>query len=224
MAPLFGTAQRKKSIPIRHITHAHGASYQRFPAISANIVSAANYKKPNPIIGTLHFGLITERDKTIFKYFLNGGNGFSGNKKTQSTATKMIGFSVDFGYYLINQKRFAIYPLAGLGYDRYTLILNRDNSVIPFDSVLQNPATRQRTNPVKLSNTFFHYRIGAGIKFNSVKHPRNSIGFDAGYGSSFKGNDWKINNTQTLAQSPNEKLSKYFALILISYRLKKNMP
>lgn len=224
LAPSFVKAQNKKATPVRYISHAHGATYQNFPAINGSIAGSGNYKKPNPIIGTLNFGFITERNKSFFKYFLNGGNGFSGNKKTQSTTTKMLGLSVDFGYYVITKKQFAIYPIAGLGYDRYTLVLNKNNSTIPFDSVLQNPVTRQQTSPVKLSNTFLHYRIGAGIKINSVKHPRNSIGFDAGYGSSFTHNDWKINNTQTLAKSPDEKLSKYFAHILISYRLKKNIP
>lgn len=98
--------------------------------------------------------------------------------------------------------------MVGLGIENYTLVLNRDNSTVQFDSVLNLSTVRQNVGPLKLANRFITDRLGTGTNISSKKRPRNSFGFQIGYMGSFKDEIWRVNTSQIIANSPKDMLSK----------------
>ena len=65
------------------------------------------------------------------------------------------------------------------------------------------------------------YRLGMGVFVTSKKHTQNSVGLQVGYTGGFSPQEWKINKTQTLLNSPADKLSKISASVLIRYELRR---
>ena len=217
-SPIFCIAQTKEKPSVkRYFTHTHGISYQKFDNINNRIKMFPQYEQLKNTTGTLQFGLITERNKTIFNYLVTVGSSLSGDNEKRSTATRFTGFAFDLGYYIYKRKRFSVYPMAGLGLENFTLVLNRDNSAVPFDSLLNSTTTRQNVEPLKLANRFITYRLGAGANANSKKYPRNSFGVQVGYIGSFTDKDWRINSTQIIAKSPKDNLSKLYGHLLFRY-------
>ena len=145
----------------------------------------------------------------------------SGNKEKKSTTTKFIGGSIDLGYNFLEKNNLSIYPFIGLGIVKYNVLLRKDNSSIPFDSVLQNSIVQQNVVPLTFNNNFLAYKTGIGINLKSAKHPRNSAGLQMGYSGSFNESTWKVNNTQILTNSPKDILSKIFLQINILYQIRK---
>lgn len=219
--PLCSIAQTKEEPAVkRYFTHTHGISYQKFDNMNNRIKMFPQYEQLKNTTGTLQLGLITERKKTIFNYLLQVGTSLSGDNKKKSTATRYTGFAFDLGYYIYKGNRFSVYPMAGLGIVNFKLVLNRDNTAVPFDSVINSPTVRQNVEPLKLANRFITYRLGAGGNITSKRHPRNSFGLQAGYVGSFKDEEWRVNTTQILANSPNDKLSQIYVHLLLRYELR----
>ena len=220
LLPSLTKAQTKETPSVkRYFSHTHGISYQKFDNMSNRIKMFPQYAPLKNTTGTIQFGIITERKKTIFNYLLTIGSSLSGDKKKKSTATRFQGFAFDLGYYIYKGNRFSVYPMAGLGIQNYTLVLNRDNTTVPFDSVINSPTVRQNVEPLKLANRFITYRLGAGGNITSKRHPRNSFGLQAGYVGSFNEEEWRVNTTQIIANSPNDYLSQIYVLILLRYEL-----
>lgn len=205
----------------RFFFHSHGISYQKFENLNNRISLYPQYASLKNTVGTLQFGLITERRKTSIIYSFSTGSSLSGNKETKSSSTKFIGGSVDLAYHMIGRKQISFYPLLGLGYERYSIVLRKDNSMVPFDSVLQNNNVQQNSEPLQFTNAFVVYKMGLGINARSLKHPRNSIGLQGGYIGGFNNRTWRINGTQLLFNSPKDNLSKFFFHIDIRYELLK---
>lgn len=218
--PFVTKAQTKEKPQVkRYFMHSHGISYQKFDMMNNRIKMYPQYEQIKNTTGTLQFGIITEKNKTIFNYLVSLGTSLSGDKEKRSTATRFTGLAFDLGYYLYKGEQFSFYPLVGLGFENFTLILNRDNSAIPFDSVVNSSSTRQVVEPLKLANRFITYRLGMGSNITSKSHPRNSFGLQAGYVGSFKKDDWRINTTQIISNSPKDKLSKVIVQLLFRYKL-----
>ena len=57
---------------------------------------------------------------------------------------------------------------------------------------------------------FITYRLSIGGNVNSKRHPRNSFGLQIGYVGNFKDEEWRINATQIIANSPKDNLSKIY--------------
>ena len=219
--PLMSKAQTKeKPIVKRYFTHTHGISYQKFDNMNNRIKMYPQYEQLKNTTGTFQLGLITERNKSVFNYLITVGSSLSGDTKKKSTATRFTGFAFDYGYYIFKDNRVSVYPMIGLGIENYTLVLSRDNNSVPFDSILTSSSVRQSVEPLKLANRFLTYRMGAGTNISSKKRPRNSFGLQVGYVGSFKDEDWKINTTQVIANSPKDKLSKIYGQLLFRYSLK----
>jgi hypothetical protein len=108
-----------------------------------------------------------------------------------------------------------------LGYETYKVNYNRDVSSIPFDSVLLSNTFQQRVENLVFNNSFLLYRLGMGVFITSKKHTQNSVGLQVGYTGGFSPQEWKINKTQTLLNSPADKLSKISASVLIRYELRR---
>ena len=131
--------------------------------------------------GTLQFGIITERKKTIFNYLVPVGTSLSGDNEKGSTAYRFTAFAFDLGYYIYKGNRISVYPMVGFGIENFTLVLNRDHSTVPFDSVINSPTARQNIEKIKLANRFITYRLGAACNITSKRHPRNSFELQVGY-------------------------------------------
>lgn len=213
-------AQTKESDPVtRYFFHSHGISFQKFENLNKRIVSNPQYAPLKNSTGTLQFGLFAERKKLITAYSLNVGSSLSGKKDTKSTATSFLGLSADVGYAIFKTKRVSLYPFAGLGYERYKAVFNRDISALPFDSVLQSNSFQQRAENLVFYNSFIVYRLGGGMIVSSKKHVHNSFGLQVSYTGGFGEQEWRINKTQSLLNSPKDKLAKLSASILFRYQL-----
>ena len=220
LLPFLTKAQKKETPPVkRYFTHTHGISYQKFENISNRIKMFPQYEPLKNTTGTLQFGIIAERKKSIFNYLLSVGTSLSGDSRKKSSATRFTGFAFDFGYYIYKGQRFSFYPMAGLGIENFTLVLNRDNTSVAFDSVLNSSTVRQNVEPLKLANRFITYRLGIGSNIISKRHPRNSFGLQAAYVGSFKEEEWRVNTTQILANSPKDNLSQMYVHLLLRYEL-----
>ena len=57
---------------------------------------------------------------------------------------------------------------------------------------------------------FITYRLSIGGNVNSKRHPRNSFGLQIGYVGNFKDEEWRINATQIIANSPKDNLSRIY--------------
>lgn len=216
-------AQTKRKTAVkRYLFHSHGISFQNFDNLNNRIKAYPQYEQLKNTTGTLQFGIFTQYDRLIIGYSGNFGNSLSGNKNKKSSSIKFSGASIDLGYSVFKTARFSLYPYAGLGYERFKAIFNKDISTVPFDSTLTSNSVLQNTERPVFTNTFAVYRVGFGAFLNSKKRSQNSFGLQVGYSGSFGEKDWKINNTQTLLNSPKDKLSKIAVSLLIRYELKRN--
>ena len=214
-------SQGKKNVK-RLFFHSHGISFQKFENLNKRITGNPQIEKPKNSTGTLDFGIFTERNRLITGYGVNFGSSLSGNRNKKSSASSYEGLSVDIGYNLLKPGRISLFPFVGLGYEKYKQVFNKDISMIPFDSVLQSNNFQQSIKNLTFSNSFFIYQLGIGLFVTSKKHTRNSIGLKLGYTGSISSKEWKINQSQTLLNSPSDRLSKIMGSLLIRYDLSKN--
>ncbi len=219
---IIANAQNKRKAEVKRLFfHSHGISFQKFENLNKRVTAYPQFEQPKNSTGTLQFGMFAERNRLITGYSFNAGSSLSGDREKKSTATNFLGLSIDVGYDLIKSSRLSLYPFAGLGYETYKLKFNRDASTVPFDSVLLSNNFQQRVENSVFNNSFIVYRLGIGIFVTSKKHVQNSLGLQVGYTGGFSPQKWKINGTQTLLNSPKDKLSKITASILIRYQLKR---
>ncbi len=108
-----------------------------------------------------------------------------------------------------------------MGYETYKVKFNRDVTSIPFDSVLLSNSFQQRAENLVFNNSILLHRLGIGVFVTSKKHTQNSVGLQVGYMGGFSSQEWKINKTQILMNSPADKLSKVSASVLVRYELRK---
>lgn len=217
---IFAFGQKEnKSKPNRYLYHTHGISFQKFDNLNNRVTANPIYEPIKSNVGTFQFGFIGERNKVSYNTGITVGNSFSGKKETRSTSSRVFGYSLDIAYKVFAKNRFSIAPFAGIGLDNYTIKFNRDNSSVPFDSVLANANILQKTSPVVFHNTFFNYRAGLSFTYKSSKMPQNAVGLEAGYSGSFSKSDWKINSTQTLNSSPVDGLSKIYGQLIFRYQI-----
>jgi hypothetical protein len=214
-------AQSKRKADMKKsIFHSHGMSFQKFEDLNKRVVAYPQFEQPKNATGTFQFGRFAERNRLISVLSINGGSSLSGNREKKSTSTSYFGLSADVGYNLLKSSRVSLYPFAGLGSETYKVKFNRDASSVPFDSVLLSSNFQQRVENLVFNNSFIVYRLGVGMFVTSRKHVQNSIGLQVGYTGGFSPQEWKINTSQTLLNSPKDELSKIAASILIRYQLK----
>ncbi len=192
------------------MSRAVGISFQKFDGLNSRIAGIPQLKEVRNATGVLQLGWFKEKKQFISQINLMGGSSMSGDRDKRSSTIRYLGVGADIGYDFIKAERLAIFPLVGLGYQRYQARFFRDVSGVNFNDVLQSPNTQNSIRSVDFLNGFFNYRLGIGIAARSAKYPC-SIGIQAMYTGSFKDHAWRSSQYQTLANAPQDKLSQIYA-------------
>ena len=211
-----------KSKPNRYLYHTHGLSFQKFSNLNKRVTANPLYEPIKNNVATFQFGYIAERKKLSYNIGITIGSSFSGKKNTRSTNIRILEYSLDGAYNAFQKNRFSIAPFVGLALDNYTIKFNRDNSAVPFDSVVASTNLLQKTASLVFKNTFINYRAGINFTYKSVRKSGNAVGLQVGYAGGFSNNDWKINSIQALADSPKDALSKVFTHLVFTYQIHNN--
>lgn len=207
-------AQENKSDDfIPQFTHGIGISLQNFDGINDRIAKFPQYKKLSDYTGTIELGMLKEHHRFVSDMNLMVGSSLSNHDK-QGSVIRFLGINMGIGYDLVKAKNILLYPLAGLGLEGYQARFFRDNSSVPFDSLLQLPSTQNNLHSLDFTNLFFSYRLGFGVSLMSDKHPFGSIGLQAVYTGSFGSRSWKSNQEQSLMDAPEDKLSQYHIALI----------
>ena len=218
---ISSAAQHSKDDNRKHgdmplITRSLGGSFQKFNGLNGRVAGLAQYEQLKNYAATLGLGWLKERNRVISNAGVMIGSSMSGHRDEKSSTIRYLGFNADIGYDVLKSDMIVLYPFAGLGLQAYQAVFYKDNSVVDFDDVLGSSAVQNSITPVKFKNRFVVYRAGFGISFKSPKDPSNSIGIQAGYTGSFKKNDWRTNDGQSLANSPEDRISQVFVSLILT--------
>jgi hypothetical protein len=206
--------QKDKYLP--SITRSLGASFQQFDGLNARVAGIPQYKQLRGHTATLGLGWLQEQNRFISIAGLMIGSSMSGDRDERSSTIRYFGAHADLGYDLLKSEKIMLYPLAGLGFQKYQAIFYKDNSGVDFNDVLESPAIQNSISSVRFKNTFLVYRLGIGVALKSPKYPSNSIGIQAGYSGSFKKRDWRTNENQALDNSPEDRISQFYVSLVLT--------
>lgn len=198
------------------IMHGVGITFQEFDGLNSSIANFPRYKKLRGEMATLQMGWFKEHNNLISGLTFTAGTSRSGDRERQNSVLRFYGFSLDIGYDVLNSARIMLYPLAGVGYEKYQTKLYKDNSSVDFNGVLQSATEQNGLRPVDFKNSFLTYRLGAGFALKSSKNSSRSIGVQAGYIGSFKNHPWRSNENQALKNAPEDGLRRIFATLTFS--------
>lgn len=210
-------AEAKKAT--RFLYHSHGVSFQKFKNLNQRVTTNNLYEPVGNNVATFQFGFIAERKNFFYNTGLTIGSSFTGKKNTRSTNIKVLEYNVDIGYNILQSNRFIVAPILGLGYSMYNVRYFRDLSSIPFDTIVASVPAQSQTGAFSLENSFINYRAGLNLTVKSTRNNHSAVALQVGYVHSFSDNDWKVNKFQTLANSPNDALSKVFTNLVFRYQL-----
>lgn len=194
-----------------------GVSFQKFDGLNSRIANYPQYKELRNATGVLQLGSFKEKKQFISQFNIMAGSSMSGDRDKRSSTIRYFGVGADLGYDFIKSDKVALYPLVGLGYQKYQARFFKDNSGVSFNDVLQSPTVQNSVEPLQLKNGFFNYRLGFGVAATSAKH-HCSIGVQALYTGSFKDQVWKSSADQTLLNAPSDKLSQIYAGLVFTCR------
>lgn len=195
-----------------------GVSFQKFDGINSEIAKYPQYKTLRDQTGTLSLGWLNQKKQFISGFNLTGGSSLSGDRGKRSSNIWYLGLGGDFGYDVLKSKTTTLYPFVGLGYQWYNARLNKDNSGVPFDDVLQSPSVQNAIQSVGFKNEFFTYRAGVGIVLQSPKPDEGGIGLQLGYQGSFSDRAWRSKDNQTLGNAPKDGLGQFFVSLILTHK------
>lgn len=210
--------RKKDSLETTHFYFGFGGNFQNFNGLNNRLASRQEYQKVQGNQATVVFGWQNMyRNQWIFDYALSYGNSLAGDKERKSSNLDATSFSVNLGYNVLakSNPKVRLFPFVGLSGDRVSASFNKDLSSLPFDSVLASTSYQQRTQTLKLSNTFFSFSGGIGVDFLSKKNPNNCLGLVVGYTNSFKSRDWRANDDQLLTNAPSDNLSRFYLRLIL---------
>ncbi|MEJ7586363.1 MAG: hypothetical protein WKI04_02255 [Ferruginibacter sp.] len=212
-----GTAQQeKKEHIIPMFTHSIGASFQQFDGLNGRVAGLPQYQQLKGHTATLGLGWLKECKRVISGAGLTLGSSMSGDRDERSSTIRYYGLNADVGYDVLKSERVMLFPLAGLGFQKYQAIFFKDNSAVDFDEVLESSTTQNNIQSVRFHNSFLVYRLGFGVSLSSPKHAGHSIGLQAGYSGSFKKNKWRSNENQSLANAPQDEIGQFFVSLVFA--------
>ena len=165
-------------------------------------------------------GWVAEAENVIFDYHFSFGGNKSGDAEKKHTNLFSFGWYAEFGYNFSKNKKIRFYPLVSGGYESFQAKLYKDISSIPFDTLLVSPPAQQQTESIGFSDSYFIYKLGAGLDFLKNKKHFRGIGIRAGYAGNITNRDWKTNDGQSLFNAPKDKLSQWFVAINFMFGLK----
>lgn len=200
------------------ITHAIGGSYQKFNGLNGRIANFPQYKQLPNYAATLELGWFKEHGQVITMGGFTAGSSMGADHDKRSSNIRFIGVHLDLGYNLLRSGRVLLYPMVGLGLEKYQARFFRDNSAVDFDDVLNSPTAQNNIHSLDLTNGFFNYRAGFGVAFRNPKYPSSTLGIQAGYTGSFTSNPWKSNQTQSFSNAPEDRLSRFFVALIVTGR------
>ena len=127
----------KSESPVNKIlTHGVGFSYQEFNGLNSRIANFSQYEKLKNHVGTLQIGLLKEHKGLMSGLGFGVGSSMSGDRDKKSSTIRFFGFSGDIGYNFSRNQRVMIYPLVGLGVERYQARFFKDNKMPKrFDAI-----------------------------------------------------------------------------------------
>lgn len=198
------------------ITHSIGGSFQQFDGLNSRVSTFPQYNQLKDYTPTLGLGWLKERKRFISGGNVSLGSSMSGDRDKKSSTIRYIAINADLGYDLLKSEKLMLYPLAGIGCQKYQAIFYKDNSAVAFNEVLQSTAVKNSISSVKFNNSFLIYRLGLGFSVQCPKHPSQSIGIQAGYSGSFKKHAWRSNENQLLGNAPEDKISQFFVGIVLT--------
>lgn len=198
------------------ITRSIGGSFQQFDGLNSRVANLPQYEQLKDYAATLGLGWFKEKNQLISNMGISIGSTMSGHRDEKSSTIRFIGFNADIGYDVLKNEKITLYPLVGLGFQKYQAKFYKDNSQVDFDDVLESPAVQNSIQSVKFNNSFFVYRAGLGVAFKSPKYPSNSIGLQAGYTGSFRKNEWRSNEDQTLNNAPSDRIGQIFVSLVLT--------
>jgi opacity protein-like surface antigen len=199
------------SVPL--MMHGVGVTFQEFDGLSDRIENFSQYKELNELMATLQLGWLKEHNNVISGMTFTAGTSRNGNKEKNNSILRFYGFSADIGYDVLGSQRIMLYPMAGIGYEKYQAKLLKDNSSVDFNGVLQSATEQNGLRPADFKNSFLTYRLGAGFALKSSKNPSHSIGLQAGYIGSFKDHKWRSSENQELKDAPEDGLRRIYATL-----------
>jgi len=209
-------SKEKMAEHLPSLTRTLGVSFQEFNGLNSRVAGIPQYEQLKNYAYTIGLGWFKERNRLISDAGITLGSSLSRKRDEKSSTIRYASFNANIGYDVLANENITLYPLVGLGFQRYQAIFFRDNSNIDFDDVIESPGLQQAISPVKFNNGFFVYRAGAGVLFKSPKHPSSSIGLQAGYTGSFRKNAWRTKDGQALANSPEDRISQFYINLVIT--------
>lgn len=211
---ITSTAQEaKRSSFIPHMVHGIGVTFHEFDGLNSRVASFPQYKELRDQMGTLQLGWLKEHKRFLSGVSFSAGSSMSGDRDKRSSTTRFLGVGADVGYNLLNNQRIMVYPLVGIGYEKYQARFFRDNSTVNFNSVLESPTVQSNIGPVDFKNSFLTYRLAAGVALKSPRKPSHSIGLQAGYIASFRDHEWRSSHDQELMNAPEDGLGRFFVTL-----------
>jgi opacity protein-like surface antigen len=197
------------------ITHELGGSFQKFDGLNSRIATLPQYKQLPAYASMLELGWFKQQRQFIMTGGFTAASSMGADHDKRSSTIRFLGVHADLGYDVLNSSRVMLYPMVGLGLEKYQARFFKDNSSVAFDDLISSPTVQNDIRSLDLTNGFFNYRLGLGVGFKSPKYPSNSIGIQVGYSGSFKSNPWKSNQNQTLAGAPEDKVSRFSVGIIL---------
>jgi hypothetical protein len=208
------TVKHKWEYTMPFMTRGIGISFQKFDGLNGRIAGFPQYEALEDHSWNLSAGMLHEKNNFISQVTINAGSSLSGHRDQKSSALRNLGAGFDIGYDVIPSPRVMLYPMVGLGGETYQAVFYKDVSAVDFNTVAGSSTVQNNIRSLKFTNSFFTYRLGLGIGFNSPDG-HHSIGIQAGYEGSFKDHSWKSEEYQTLANAPSDGLQRFnISLIL----------
>ena len=201
-----------KSANVRMV-HSIGVAFEEFKNLDMRIAEFPQYKELRDHMGVLSFGWLKEKKGIISLMGLTLGSSMSGDRDEKSSVIRFYGLSADIGYDVIKNANIMLYPMVGIGYEKYQAKFYKDNSAVDFNTVLSSEAVQSSVRALELKNSFLTYRAGLGFNISSPKKPSHSIGLQAGYVGSFKDKEWRSSEDQKLANAPEDELGRIWVTL-----------
>ena len=208
-------AQETPKSGVRHyMMRGIGATFQDLDGLNSRIADFPQYKELPNHMGMLQIGWLKEHNRIISNFGFLAGSSMSGHKDERSSTIRFLGLGADLGYNVLNSAMIKLYPMLGIGYERYQARFFKDNTAVDFNDVLESSAVQSSLQPADFKNSFVTYRAGAGFSFSCPKMPAHSIGLQAGYVGSFKDHAWKSDFNQEVKNAPEDGIGRIFVSVV----------
>lgn len=198
------------------MTKSIGVTFPEFKGLDARMANFPQYEQLKGHLFTLSLGSMHNMKNFITQFNINGGSSLSGDPDEKSSAIKMLGVSFDLGYDVIPAERVMVYPMVGIGAEKYYAVFYKDVNAISFNDVVNSSANQNNIRSLRLNNTFMTYRFGLGL---ALKAPdgNHTIGLQGGYVGSFKDNKaWRSSEDQALNGAPIDDLQRFSVSLVIT--------